>query len=640
MTFFGVVLLGFVALCFAFPAAKAGGCGVDVAPGFVPPHPKGVALVDTALFENFDESDTIPHGWTTIDGDGDGYPWFIYIHSPHSEPYSAGSIYNPTGNDDWLITPQIHIGSNYYLDFWYASQDPDWLETMEVLVSTGAAVPEDFTDLILTHAEIPTEWQHAVIDLSAYEGMDIYVAFHNISVDEFILKVDDVMVGELAPHDVTVEVPESVETFYSPGDAFVPSVVVSNFGASTETFDLHCWIVHAGDTLYHQVMTVSGLSTADVEVVDFPPYTLEGSDWVYEVIFFADVAGDATADDNTVYYYVNTYTSTERKVFFQEFTATTCYYCPRATMGLHMVENDLGDDIIIAAYHSTDYFGDDDFYLPELEEIDDYYGITGYPTVVVNGSLGEVVGGYPASDDYGYDLYIDAYNAAQALATAYTVELEFTSFSSEGCDIRTTVTKTAEVPPDADLRLRYAVVETDIPYVWGTDTDTPMDSIYDVVRDLVTSPDGVALSGDPVEVDEQHIDFDPSWNLEHCFVIAYVQNDATREIYNAVKVPLPVGVAESDVKPSSLSLTCAPNPFNASLEVSFALPSACRVRVDVCDLSGRVVQALLDGMLSSGAHTLRWDGTGALGESLPSGVYVIRLFAGGNVLARRVVMVR
>lgn len=71
----------------------------------------------------------------------------------------------------------------------------------------------------------------------------------------------------------------------------------------------------------------------------------------------------------------------------------------------------------------------------------------------------------------------------------------------------------------------------------------------------------------------------------------------------------------------------APNPFNPSTEIRFAVGAAGPVRVEVVDARGRLVRVLLDGERPVGSHTLRWDGRDASGMAASSGVYFVILRA-------------
>ena len=68
-----------------------------------------------------------------------------------------------------------------------------------------------------------------------------------------------------------------------------------------------------------------------------------------------------------------------------------------------------------------------------------------------------------------------------------------------------------------------------------------------------------------------------------------------------------------------------PNPFNASTLISYALPSAGLVALDIFNARGQRVASLDEGMRPAGAHAVRWSGIDAAGRPLASGVYFYRL---------------
>ena len=81
-----------------------------------------------------------------------------------------------------------------------------------------------------------------------------------------------------------------------------------------------------------------------------------------------------------------------------------------------------------------------------------------------------------------------------------------------------------------------------------------------------------------------------------------------------------------------------PNPFRAGTQIHFGLPRMESVRLDVFDVTGRLVRRLVDGTLPAGDHAVEWDGrTDAMG-SMPSGVYLYRLEAGGEAVERRMLL--
>ncbi|MFT5143101.1 MAG: hypothetical protein ACI80V_003093 [Rhodothermales bacterium] len=78
-----------------------------------------------------------------------------------------------------------------------------------------------------------------------------------------------------------------------------------------------------------------------------------------------------------------------------------------------------------------------------------------------------------------------------------------------------------------------------------------------------------------------------------------------------------------------------PNPFNPVTSIPYALPVSGQVRVEVFDVMGRSVAALVSGIREAGYHTALWDASGA-----PSGVYLYRIQAEGFVASRRLVLLK
>ncbi len=63
-----------------------------------------------------------------------------------------------------------------------------------------------------------------------------------------------------------------------------------------------------------------------------------------------------------------------------------------------------------------------------------------------------------------------------------------------------------------------------------------------------------------------------------------------------------------------------PNPFSPSTTIKYYLPQKVKVTLEVLDISGRIVETLIDKVESKGEHTINYDGSG-----LSSGIYYYRL---------------
>ncbi len=93
--------------------------------------------------------------------------------------------------------------------------------------------------------------------------------------------------------------------------------------------------------------------------------------------------------------------------------------------------------------------------------------------------------------------------------------------------------------------------------------------------------------------------------------------------------------------PGELWLAAAtPNPTRTQAGVRLGLPRDANVALGVYDVTGRLVRELASGWLSAGVHSLVWDLRSARGESVPAGVYFLRLGVEGQVVSRNVAVVR
>lgn len=70
-----------------------------------------------------------------------------------------------------------------------------------------------------------------------------------------------------------------------------------------------------------------------------------------------------------------------------------------------------------------------------------------------------------------------------------------------------------------------------------------------------------------------------------------------------------------------------PNPFNPATRISFRLPEAADVRLEIYDILGRRVAVLVSERRQAGRHTVDFDASG-----LSSGVYISRLQVGGDIV--------
>lgn len=78
-----------------------------------------------------------------------------------------------------------------------------------------------------------------------------------------------------------------------------------------------------------------------------------------------------------------------------------------------------------------------------------------------------------------------------------------------------------------------------------------------------------------------------------------------------------------------------PNPFNPITRISFSIPEAGDVTLEVFNIRGQKVATLVDGTLRGGDHIAIWNASG-----VSSGVYFYRLTTGDAVVTKKMVLLK
>jgi len=145
-------------------------------------------------FQVFNNNNTTPPLDPTADSD-----WTARTGNTSMVCFAAVPDVLGNGNDDWLISPQITLGTGgSSLSFWYKATDGNFSsEEFTVGVSTTGTNPGDFT-IISANPEQVTNgglvYVEFTADLTSYEGSPIYIGIHCISNDQFGFMVDDFQV--------------------------------------------------------------------------------------------------------------------------------------------------------------------------------------------------------------------------------------------------------------------------------------------------------------------------------------------------------------------------------------------------------------------------------------------------------------
>ena len=148
--------------------------------------------------------------WNNIDDDLDGYSWqygaaYFGNQCAHSgnDCFASASYINDVGAltpDNWLITPQLQLTQgNHYTLTWYdgAKDTAHYQEHYSVYVSTTGNAVANFTATPVFSTTLTTAaYTQRSVDLSAYAGQNIYIAFRHNATDVYWLLLDDISVTE------------------------------------------------------------------------------------------------------------------------------------------------------------------------------------------------------------------------------------------------------------------------------------------------------------------------------------------------------------------------------------------------------------------------------------------------------------
>jgi hypothetical protein len=90
----------------------------------------------------------------------------------------------------------------------------------------------------------------------------------------------------------------------------------------------------------------------------------------------------------------------------------------------------------------------------------------------------------------------------------------------------------------------------------------------------------------------------------------------------------------------NISLSNFPNPFNSKTIINFSLNEPGHVYLSIYNITGQKVITLVNGDFPSGEYFSYWDGKDNSGKILSSGVYIIQLNSGNQILSKSMVLMK
>lgn len=305
-------------------------------------------------------------------------------------------------------------------------------------------------------------------------------------------------------------------------------------------------------------------------------------------------------------------------VVFEMITATWCGYCPTTARAIAQMQAE-GKKVAVMKLH-----GADSFETPATAARRNYYANTlesfegGYPTTIVNGTQFltgalSTVALQKESFEYLYNEFID-------VPAIYTLDLatEIISENPYKCKLTVNAEETFEYYDD-EMRLMIALTETNIPYSWqGQSTvDNAIRAMYPNANGTIVFDSGTTYSG------EFEITPDPSYAIDKCEIVAFIQRRSTGEIQQASKIALPSTInVENNI---AKSLSIYPNPANDIVKIN---SEENMDYIEILNISGQIVS--FENANTNNAEINI--------NNLSSGVYFIKVYTANDVTTQKLIV--
>ena len=78
-----------------------------------------------------------------------------------------------------------------------------------------------------------------------------------------------------------------------------------------------------------------------------------------------------------------------------------------------------------------------------------------------------------------------------------------------------------------------------------------------------------------------------------------------------------------------------PNPFNPNTTIQYNVKNSESISLQVIDISGRVVETLLEDIIEPGNHEITWDA-----RNQPSGIYFVKLTSGERSKTQKILFLK
>lgn len=502
--------------------------------------------------------------------------------------------------DRWMVSPAVDLSSAVQprLSFRARALDADNRDGFEVLLSTTGTDKEDFTESLQVTRQARASWAWYTIDLSAYAGQRVHLAFVQNSVDKYILCMDDVSVYDQASDGAVVaalRMPAVQVLTSSSMNVALEGEILNTGSEPIVSYDL-CYALEGGDTVRTNLQDVSIAASATAAFSVEASVSGDGNRifrvWVENI----NGSGNSCPSAFT-YVFTAEHANLPRQPFFLElFSSGMCPSCAPRNEALHpfMLEHqanieDNSSNFVMVKYQVDVPTAGDPVVNDDTRARGDFYGVRSAPSFFLNG--------------HSYDWVADSIMHARWVDSMAKFEQEVVSLRLRGylevedSTFRISTEITSCLPDIDEYTLQVVLLEDSIHHL------TPMyngeQDFYYCARKMLPAVSGTLIEPVPLGTTvtkEFEYTITPDAgprifsSVDNMAAVIFLQNRVTRQVIQAKY--LERGVVESSNEESvSLPprLRLMPNPASDHVLLVFEAPQADVADVQLIDMGGKIV---------------------------------------------------
>lgn len=207
-------------------------------------------------------------------------------------------------------------------------------------------------------------------------------------------------------------------------------------------------------------------------------------------------------------------------------TGTWCVYCPGAANAADQLISE-GKNVAIIENHNGDAYANN-----YSNARNTFNAVPGYPNGKFDGVL-TYGGGMACPNPSVYSSYLPLYQQRNSALSPIGICFSGSN-TGNNYSVSVSVSKLNSYTGN-DLRLHLVLTESHIPFNWFCMTEVNF-----VNRLMIPNENGsnVSFASGNSQIFNLNFTKDPAWVASNCELIAFVQDNSTKEIFNAIKSPL------------------------------------------------------------------------------------------------------